>query len=384
MQAALTDLTPNRLTNPRPFLICQRVLHKCHEIIFGDPPAPSRSPYRSLPHSPPNSVAALHAQATLSNLKKGAVGAIQSVLGPPIRINAHVPPALVGMGVILAGPGMTGLVETAGRWAITQGRRPLEEDETRSRVEVDTTAGADAPVETRRPATRRKASEESDHSDEEVASPPPKLPPSFGRLQAHSTTLHLPHPSSTAPDLSVSPPAGTAARSLHLSATTPPARLKAVDPFSQSPPSPSGSRPSTPPKPSSHQPFYSVPEFSTSQPHQPRNVSRRLHPTDRPPPAEHLLATYSIDAQRQLLRSHYCRSEVRFLLLLEDISNRLLVVPKPARVSALRAELTSINHNLPAEVRLQEDIADCRCVCHYGALPTTRMRKGERRLPVYH
>ena len=41
---------------------------------------------------------------------------------------------------------------------------------------------------------------------------------------------------------------------------------------------------------------------------------------------------------------------MRFLLLLEDISNRLLVVPKPARVSALRAELTSLNHNLPAEV----------------------------------
>jgi phosphatidylinositol 4-kinase len=51
-----------------------------------------------------------------------------------------------------------------------------------------------------------------------------------------------------------------------------------------------------------------------------------------------------------LLRSHYCRSEIRFLLLLEDISNRLLVIPKPARVSALRAELTGINHNLPAEV----------------------------------
>lgn len=38
------------------------------------------------------------------------------------------------------------------------------------------------------------------------------------------------------------------------------------------------------------------------------------------------------------------------MLTLENISNRLLVIPKPARVSALRAELTSLNHKLPAEV----------------------------------
>lgn len=68
------------------------------------------------------------------------------------------------------------------------------------------------------------------------------------------------------------------------------------------------------------------------------------------PSPESILATYELDAQRQLLRAHYCRSEVRFLLTLEDIANRLVVIPKPARVSALRAELTSLNHKLPAEV----------------------------------
>jgi hypothetical protein len=68
------------------------------------------------------------------------------------------------------------------------------------------------------------------------------------------------------------------------------------------------------------------------------------------PSADVLLDSYDIEAQRQLLRSHYCRSEFRFLSALEDISNRLLVIPKPARISALRAELTSLNHNLPAEV----------------------------------
>ncbi|KAI9792208.1 MAG: Phosphatidylinositol 4-kinase pik1alpha (PI4-kinase)(PtdIns-4-kinase) [Peltula sp. TS41687] len=51
-----------------------------------------------------------------------------------------------------------------------------------------------------------------------------------------------------------------------------------------------------------------------------------------------------------LLRSNYFRSEIQFLTALEDISNRLVVVPKPARLSALRAELALIAQDLPAEV----------------------------------
>ncbi len=43
-------------------------------------------------------------------------------------------------------------------------------------------------------------------------------------------------------------------------------------------------------------------------------------------------------------------AQVQFILNLESISNRLLIVPRPARVSALRAELTAMNHKLPAEV----------------------------------
>ncbi|KAG5642959.1 hypothetical protein DXG03_001841 [Asterophora parasitica] len=80
-------------------------------------------------------------------------------------------------------------------------------------------------------------------------------------------------------------------------------------------------------------------------------------PSARPSPrsatinrADALLDTYSEQAQTQLLRGHYCRSEVKFLLSLENICNRLVVIPKPARVSALRAELTALNHKLPAEV----------------------------------
>ena len=52
----------------------------------------------------------------------------------------------------------------------------------------------------------------------------------------------------------------------------------------------------------------------------------------------------------RLLRSNYFRIETQFLSALEDISNRLVIVPKPARLSALRAELALIAQDLPAEV----------------------------------
>lgn len=52
----------------------------------------------------------------------------------------------------------------------------------------------------------------------------------------------------------------------------------------------------------------------------------------------------------KLLRQNYFRCETQFLTALEDISNRLVMVPKPARLSALRAELALIAQDLPAEV----------------------------------
>ncbi|KAI9897249.1 hypothetical protein N3K66_008271 [Trichothecium roseum] len=52
----------------------------------------------------------------------------------------------------------------------------------------------------------------------------------------------------------------------------------------------------------------------------------------------------------KLLRQNYFRSQTQFLTALEGISNRLVIVPKPARMSALRAELALISQDLPAEV----------------------------------
>lgn len=49
----------------------------------------------------------------------------------------------------------------------------------------------------------------------------------------------------------------------------------------------------------------------------------------------------------RLLRQNYFRCQTQFLTALEDISNRLVVVPKAARLSALRAELALIAQDLP-------------------------------------
>jgi hypothetical protein len=376
MQAALHDLTPTRQTNPRPFLICQRILHKCHELIFGDPPEPSRSPYRSLPHSPPPSTAGILASGMKGSLLRKVSNVESTPVKPKERVREHVRPALVGIGVMLASaPGITGLVDLAGDWAVTQGRRPIEEEgEGRARAEVDKSGGADitAGRNAVKSASASRGNEESDESDEDKPKPkstPMARPPSSRRLQqlsalspspstapAHRSAFHLPHPASTAPNLA-SPPPMASSPQLPNHLPSPALSLgptKGDDPFSQRLPTEHGSstppltRTHTPPK-QTHQPFYSVPEFTTGNQYH-NSAIRRLHPTDRPPPPETILATYSLEAQRQLLRSHYCRSQVRFLLVLEDISNRLLVIPKPARVSALRAELTSLNHNLPAEV----------------------------------
>ncbi|KAI8076230.1 hypothetical protein BDF21DRAFT_464623 [Thamnidium elegans] len=64
------------------------------------------------------------------------------------------------------------------------------------------------------------------------------------------------------------------------------------------------------------------------------------------------LSKMSTDNRKLLLRSNYFRSEMQFLLALVDIATRLVIVPKEARMSALHAELTLLNHNLPAEVCL--------------------------------
>ncbi|KAI2618653.1 phosphatidylinositol 3 [Hypomontagnella submonticulosa] len=62
------------------------------------------------------------------------------------------------------------------------------------------------------------------------------------------------------------------------------------------------------------------------------------------------LAEMTQAQKARLLRQNYFHCQTAFLAALEDISNRLVIVPKPARLSALRAELALIARDLPAEL----------------------------------
>ncbi len=388
MQAALRDLSSTRATNPRPFMICQRILHKCHEIIFADPPEPSASPYKSLPTSPTVSAVALpsprgphYPNGRDRQSRMRATSNFAARLAR--RVNPHMGPAVVGMGIVLAGtPGMPELAQVTGQVALSQGRAPLDDDEeTRRRAEITRGGGAEGP-RAGQILHGRQTSMDSEESDVEAQPPTKRRTPSSPTVGTARPAIKLDSPprrpanlrkgNSAASDMgsptSPRPRNGSRTSSsgrqhLHPAHTSPSLPSPGLfETSSKHLPSPSTAKSKRTPSltgPESPLPsaiprnmrtkgpaaFNSVPALSVARP-------SGIGPTVPFPSPEALLAAYEPAAQRQLLRAHYCRSEVSFLLTLEDISNRLLVIPKPARVSALRAELTSLNHRLPAEVRM--------------------------------
>ncbi|KAI0341619.1 kinase-like protein [Trametopsis cervina] len=306
MQAHLKDI-PRPDHTSESFLICQRVLNQCHEMIYGDLPA-SGTPY-----------------------------SIMNILSLPgiirKKIKPNVNPALVGIGIVLAGvPGMPSLTTIMGEVAIEQGRFDDQGNDLRS---LDNPEGI---VRTLSESDRNKS--QYDDGEDDLSDPEPAAEPTKG-----NSTQYEPSRSSTSPlnDGSQVKSGGRSRRQTVGAQTSPalPLHIKNLrkprlseDPFGQN--DADQSDPSSLPSP-----FQSTPTFSAS-----RHFRRPNSLTS----AEVLLQKYDLSAQKYLLRSHYCRSEIQFLLALENICNRLLVVPKPARVSALRAELTALNHKLPAEV----------------------------------
>ncbi|KAJ7097912.1 kinase-like protein [Mycena belliarum] len=294
MQAALRDLSssPNRSQS---FIICQRVLHKCHEIIFADLPPPAPTPYAALN---------LPFQSRFSRRK----------------VKPHSEPAVIGISMMLAGtPGLPQLTEIMGEVAIEQGRVEEEGAQFKSvESQDDEIASYGSPN-----SARLSLEDEDDDMDEEHLT----------RTQVSLPDLILPNGSSSMPMQSLG-----RRRTVEAAQTAPalPLHFRNVRRSRQSE-DPLGQLDAE----AAATPYQSSPSISSAR--QPRTTaSLNL--------ADTLLANYDAPSQVHLLRSHYCRSEIQFLLTLENISNRLLVVPRPARVSALRAELTALNHKLPAEV----------------------------------
>ncbi|KAF9482771.1 kinase-like protein [Pholiota conissans] len=286
MQATLSDLSMQR--DSQSFAICQRVLHKCHEIVFGDQLLPSSSPYSGF------------------NLP---------AFTRRRKVNHHAEPIFVGLGVLLASaPAMPQLVDITGQIAIEQGRaedegvvvrgfQPIHDEELYSASSGYT------------PTDETDDHDMSSGPDEDFPSPlPPKIVESTNiRSLGRRRTLGA----QTLPALP-----------LHLQTIRKP-RLSESDPLGQLDSESSGT------------PYQSSPSLPSAR------TPSRVAAANK---ANLILEKYDDQAQMHLLRGHYYISEVQFLLSLENICNRLVIVPKPARVSALRAELTALNHKLPAEV----------------------------------
>ncbi|KIJ44081.1 hypothetical protein M422DRAFT_60208 [Sphaerobolus stellatus SS14] len=297
MQAALNDLALGRREAPS-FIVCQRVLQKCHEIIFGDLPPPIPAPYSSL-----------SVPSRSRFLRK--------------KIKPRLEPALVGMGCILASvPGMPQIAKVTGKVAIEQGR--WEDSSTRHRS-VNVNAEEDAAPSSKQAVATPPEHEETDDEDDEYS---PNDPNRTKQANKSSSSL-VPDRPSKRRDRGFGAAQTTPALLAHTSAGLERLQLASEDPLGQL------DEPQAP----SH--FDSAPALSPSRkPTFPFSLQ----------PADILLQKYDLYSQSLLLRSHYLRGEVQFILALETIANRLLVVPRPARVSALRAELTNLNHKLPAEV----------------------------------
>lgn len=296
MQTYLTDLSTTRRNTPS-FTICQRVLLKAQNIIFSDPPMRYNTPYQS---SSSNTV--------LSRFWKR-------------KVKPRVGPAIIGMSSVLAGAhGLPQVALTTGRVAIEQGRIPLEE-KGKSRPfqgeEEDVTNGLSpsSSILLQRPDAVDQDSDGMDvgleDSDEE------EDVQTFG--QSTMSRLNIPASSNTTP----SSPVERLSPSTETTRQPGLARRTTIGPSRTSP---SLVRPRFSSRvfnPRSTSPSASTPSLhhSSTLPSNPsyHDTFQRVDP--------------SIAAQ--LLRGHYCRSEVQFLLTLESISNRLLVVPKLAVRSPL-------------------------------------------------
>ncbi|CAO3689672.1 unnamed protein product [Rhizopus microsporus] len=345
LQAYLSDLSAN--PSGGSFELCKRVLNKCQAIVFSDE----------------------HNDGTFR--------------APPLpnqKVKENVLPAIVGIGAMLAGIGQPLMTRPAGQIAIAQGRRNRT---------LSITSNPPTTL-TRRNTTDNSIRPESepDHAKRSIAS---DIAPSY----------HQPYLSASHPDLSVSKKkhvhfnpftSSPSLEDLHRGKAFSVARYiktaqqKLNRKINQEDKSNSSSKSfeslsvfdpkltalgqsSVPTNTAPRSPVLS--DCSSSE-----DISRKYvkssklstsiesydsdhshHETsssssDEEVSEQKTLSKLSIENRKILLRSNYFRSEMQFLLALVDIATRLVIVPKEARMSALQAELTLLNHNLPAEICL--------------------------------
>ncbi|KAI7885089.1 hypothetical protein K492DRAFT_234424 [Lichtheimia hyalospora FSU 10163] len=379
LQAYLSDLSATP-SSPS-FELCKRVLNKCQAIVFSDTTTTTTTNEEDTTYQ--------HHGASSTSLNVGM---------STHRVRENVVPAVVGIGAMLAGIGQPLMTRPAGDIAIAQGRR----------TRVLSISSSNAPALARRntlsgPSTTSprpdNEDEEQDGNDQEetravstssdIVSPMPHYShlkhdspyhsvsqPDLPIAKRRSAYLNLFASSPSLEDLhrgkafSVSRYIKSAHQKLNrkirpsstpsnkaLSAVFDPkltAMGQSTVPTNSAPQSPALSQFS---ESSSEDPFKksSGPRISTAS-----TSAATASSSDDEDHDDHeassddeeysALSQLSRDHRRSLLRSNYFRSEMQFLLALVDIATRLVIVPKQARTSALNAELTLLNHNLPAEI----------------------------------
>ena len=262
MQASLQDLSRTG-TQTQSFVICQRVLHECHGIIFGDLPPPPTTPYASL-----------NIPSQSHSIRK--------------KVQPHGEPALVGMGMILAGaPGLPQITEVTGEVAIEQGRVQVESHtpQRMTNQEDDTVQGV-----TRVPSTEEEDEEDNDLDDGSAEGIESFEAPNERHSRRATYMDFFGHQTTSSLRKTISAARTSPALTLHMTNIRKP-RLS-DDPLGQNDPEPHVMSPS---------PFQSSPSIPSSR--FPNHCSTLSG-------ADLLLQRYDLSAQNHLLRSQYCRSEV--------------------------------------------------------------------------
>ncbi|KAG5933097.1 hypothetical protein E4U53_001088 [Claviceps sorghi] len=243
------------------------------------------------------------------------------------KIKENVLPVTVLSSFVLASVAVPLIPKWAGPLAVAQARKPQPVVETIHEAE-------DSPKAPARAQTVTGASSKSRRSNKEMRYSLPRADRANGANENRLSARSVPHlPTSMAqPDQIL--------RTTSLSKRPAALELKSIEArvSSASLPLPSPGLRSGPATPASAGP--------TLRPAESGILRRHSHN----PKALSGSSELSSSQKVKLLRQHYFRSQTQFLTALEDISNRLVIVPKQARMSALRAELALIARDLPAEI----------------------------------
>ncbi|RIB04011.1 kinase-like domain-containing protein [Gigaspora rosea] len=308
LQAYRSDLSANP-SSPA-FTVCKRVLNKCQEIVFKE----ERD----------------------ENDKITATG-LRGMFPRQVRENTY--PALVGMGAMLAGIAAPMLTRSAGQIAIAQGRRTRtfsNVSDKKLKEELHYVNKCDELVSTKDILVTEDNKDEVHVIKDEDASningqSKPKFIKGHKKSLSRSTSSSLPHrhnglgnPMFTSPSLDDLQKGNVFSMKQYLSKNSKPRPQSADYPLS------------------------SVEQDGDDDDDEISLFRRSTEILDHTLLDE--LEEHSPEWRRRLLKGNYFQSEPQFLLTLQDISTRLIIVPREARQSTLRAELTLLNHNLPAEI----------------------------------